>query len=342
MNIEILEKYHKEGLLEKQVHPSLPLAIWNYSQEVQYKDLWDEILIHCRGLVTDSEGNVIAKPFKKFFNIEENKHTPSDTFTIWEKVDGSLGILFWYADEWHLCTRSSFTSDQSVKGKEILARYDDGWKSYLRKDFTYLFEIVYPENQIVIDYGDEEELVLLGAVATATGSEMTPSEAMVCNDWFKEAKEYAFEDYKELKALNCDNEEGFVVHFDNGEKCKIKFDWYLKRHKIVWSLTNRLLWEYLSEGRLEELIVDVPDEFYHLVDEEVKNFENLYRVNEIAYKHIFDCADKSWTRKQFAEYALKYKEPQVLFKMLDGRSHEETIWKILYPKVLVKILNKNI
>ena len=30
--IEILEKYHKDGLLHKQTHPTLDLTIWNYSQ----------------------------------------------------------------------------------------------------------------------------------------------------------------------------------------------------------------------------------------------------------------------------------------------------------------------
>ena len=37
-----------------------------------------------------------------------------------EKMDGSLGILFNYQDEWILATRGSFTSPQAIKGTEIL------------------------------------------------------------------------------------------------------------------------------------------------------------------------------------------------------------------------------
>ena len=71
--LEILEKYYKNGLLHRQLHPTLPLTIWNYSPKVQYEKLWDEITTQCRGLVTDSEGNVVARPFRKFFNYEELK-----------------------------------------------------------------------------------------------------------------------------------------------------------------------------------------------------------------------------------------------------------------------------
>lgn len=340
-DLNILNKYYKDGLLEKQIHPFLPLTIWNYSQKVQFDDLWDDILIHCRGLVTDTEGKVIAKPFKKFFNLEENKHIPSLDFSIWEKVDGSLGILFFYDGEWHICTRGSFTSDQAVKAKEMLPKYNEEWKNHFNKKHTYLFEITYPENRICVNYGDEEELTLLGSVDTETGEEFAPDE--IVNAWFPQPCRYLFilgDTFERLKSLNYDNEEGFVVHFSNGQKMKIKFENYLKLHKIVWSLTNRLLWEYLSQNKIEELLAIIPDEYYIIITKEIENFKNLYRCHELAYQHLFGARDKNWTRKEFAEYAKKFKEPQVLFKMFDERSYEETIWKILYPKTCERLLTK--
>lgn len=96
-----LEEYYKDGLLHKQTHPTLDLTIWNYSPKVQYEKLWDDITMQCRGLVTDSKGNVIARPFKKFFNYEEHKpeDLPNELFDVYEKMDGSLGILFYYEYE---------------------------------------------------------------------------------------------------------------------------------------------------------------------------------------------------------------------------------------------------
>ena len=149
MDLKLLHKYESEGLVFSQKHPTLPLTIWNYSDKVQYEGLWNETLLQCRGLVTDDEGNVVALPFKKFFNLEENKHTPTSKFDVYDKMDGSLGILFNYKGEWVFATRGSFTSDQSVKGLELLSKYD---YQKLHNGYTYLFEIIYGQNRIVVKY----------------------------------------------------------------------------------------------------------------------------------------------------------------------------------------------
>ena len=161
-----LEQYSRTGHLFKQDHPTLPLSIWNYTPEVQYREIWDDITLQSRGLVTDNEGNVVARPFKKFFNIEEGKHNPTEEFEVFEKMDGSLGVLFNYKDEWILATRGSFTSEQSKKGYELLKKYPI---EKLDKNNTYMFEILFTENRIVVDYGDYEGLVLLGAFMPSGG-----------------------------------------------------------------------------------------------------------------------------------------------------------------------------
>ena len=61
--LKVLEKYHQDGLLYKQQHPSLPLTIWNYTEIVQFEGKWDEITLMCRGLVTDDKGKIVARPF---------------------------------------------------------------------------------------------------------------------------------------------------------------------------------------------------------------------------------------------------------------------------------------
>jgi RNA ligase len=103
----------------------------------------------CRGLVTDDKGNIVARPFKKFFNMEEGKHTPTSDFEVYDKMDGSLGIFFYYEGGWVMATRGSFTSDQAVKGYEMMFKYDF---ANLHKDYTYLFEIIYDQNRIVVKY----------------------------------------------------------------------------------------------------------------------------------------------------------------------------------------------
>lgn len=140
MNLETLNRYHEEGWLIKQTHPTLPLTIWNYSQKTQYEGYWDEVTISCRGLVTDEKGTIVARPFKKFFNMEEGKHRPTEKYDVYEKLDGSCIICFNYKGQWIFASRGSFTSDQAQMAREIAKRHS---LDSLDKNYTYMFEIIY-------------------------------------------------------------------------------------------------------------------------------------------------------------------------------------------------------
>ncbi len=140
-DIEEVNKYVAKGLVDKCQHKELPIAIYKYSRNCQFEWIWDEVTMNMRGTVLDGEGNLIARTFPKFFNIDES-NIPNLPFEVFEKLDGSLGILFFYAGEWHLATQGSFYSDQAIYGKEILDR-NNLYVDVLSKDFTYLFEIIY-------------------------------------------------------------------------------------------------------------------------------------------------------------------------------------------------------
>ena len=138
-----------EKLVSVQKHPDADLFIYNYSPKVQYDKLWNEITLQTRGLILDAEMNVVAKPFGKFFNLEEHQpeEIPQLPFDVFEKMDGSLGILYWLNDKPFIASRGSFESEQAIKATEILhQRYADTFIR-LDKNSTYLFEIIYPTNQ---------------------------------------------------------------------------------------------------------------------------------------------------------------------------------------------------
>ncbi len=316
--LRILNKYHNEGLLYKQVHPTLPLTIWNYSEDVQYGNKWDEMTLMARGLVTDEFGTIVARPFKKFFNMEEGKHTPTVDFEVFEKVDGSLGIVFNYKGEWMIATRGSFTSDQAIKGKEMLDKLKMGKVPY---NLTYLFEIIYPENRIVVSYGDVEKLVLLGA--SEIGSDISKS-----YDGIK--------DYSTLKGMIKDDEEGFIIRFSNGDRMKIKGEEYLRLHKIMTNVSTTAVWEVLSNGgNFEELLKDVPDEFYQKIQEVVRDLVVRHdNIQKDYMSYFLDITNKvlSTDRKSFAEEAKRYNHPSLLFGILDGKDISPIIWKLIKPE----------
>ena len=120
-NINTLNKYKKEGWIMAHEHKTLPLIIWNYTQATQYEGNWDNITLHCRGMVTDTEGNVVAKGFTKFFNYEENRTViQAGNISIYEKLDGSYIQLFYYDGEWIINSKGSFYSDHVEWAWEIL------------------------------------------------------------------------------------------------------------------------------------------------------------------------------------------------------------------------------
>jgi RNA ligase len=336
--LEKLNKYYEDGLLYKQVHPSLPLTIWNYTEKVQYENLWDEVTLMCRGLVTDNTGDIVAAPFQKFFNIEEGKFEPTEKFDVYEKMDGSLGIVFWYRGQWVVATRGSFTSDQSIKAKEILRKYNT---DIMFRHLTFCFEIIYPENRIVLDYGTDEKLVLLGTF-DKNGKEM---DVDMWSQWgFDVVKKYdGINDYKQLKEMVKNDQEGFVVKFSNGDRVKVKGVEYLRLHKIMTNVTTTGVWEYLRNGEdVLELLKDVPDEFYKKIQNYVKDLRyGYFQISEDAGKKFdgmmygkYNDKEPIEDRKEFAEWVSsqpKYMSG-ILFRMFDKKDYSEIIWNLIRPE----------
>jgi RNA ligase len=337
MNKGKLDKLVEEGWLISQVHPSLDLTIYNYSQKTQYEKNWNEETLSCRGLVMNSKNEVVARPFKKFFNLSEIEgEIPDLSFEAFEKMDGSLGIFFWYNGNPVFASRGSFTSDQSKVGWEILKE-----SNYFTLDegITYLFETIYPENRIVIDYGEEEKLILLGAVETKSGKEITYSdlEKSFKNNGFELVKKWTNKkSIPDLVKENDPSREGYVLRFSNGFRVKVKFEEYCRLHKIITNVSNVDIWEKLKDNLpLDEILDKVPDEFYGWVKKTENDLREKFQdVLEESEERIHSIKNKlgDSERKIYAEEIKKEKNPGILFNLLDGRSPDQIIWKLVRPK----------
>src|ERR1044072_8438282 len=120
------------GHVRKREHPMLPLDMYTYTQACVYGGHWNETTRRARGLILErGTGDVVAWPFPKFFNYADHVNgtanvgpLPSGPFEVSDKIDGTLGILFPYADRWHVCTKGSFVSDKAVWAQAWLDRHD--------------------------------------------------------------------------------------------------------------------------------------------------------------------------------------------------------------------------
>lgn len=338
---DVLNTYIDNNLIMANKHPEYDIWILNYSPKVQSKQFWDDFTLSCRGLVVDINGNILARPLKKFKNIEE--YSPSEIpitekFEVFEKIDGSLIILFYYAPykEWIVASRGSFFSNQSREAEKM---FDKNVFKHLNKECTYLFEVIYPENRIVVDYGGKRDLVLLARIETNTGFELFYDDLKATYSKYftvvEKIKVNSFTDLNTLRDKNDDNREGFVVRFENGFRVKMKFAEYSRLHAIVTNVSNLTVWEHLMNGYdFDELIDRVPDEFYtwlkrtiHILEGNFKEIERLSLKEFIRIYHINEIVD----RKEFAEEAKKFKYQSILFRLYDKAEYAHLIWKKIRP-----------
>jgi RNA ligase len=334
-DLKTLEQHVAAGLVKSRRHPTLPLLIYNYAERVQYDRLWDDVLLQCRGLVLDHQGNVVARPFAKFFNDSEHKdgeipwHLPCE---ITEKLDGSLIIWFHYAGQWRAATRGSFVSEQAKWADEILrVVYPD---VQFHPEVTYLFELIHPSNRIVCDYGDRRDVVLLARFFTKTGEEVplplqadTPFPVVRTLNWNT--------DPRTVRSLIKDHKEGYVLRFSNGFRVKVKGEKYVQMHRALSGVSSRMVWEHLSEQKpLDEVLALIPDEFGEWVKRErahqLGQFHGLCsRVHKVLANavHLPD-------RKTQARFILRdYKDVSgAVFAALDGKDFSKLLWRQLYPE----------
>lgn len=315
-------------------HPFSNLRIYNYGQRAQFDGVWNDATLQCRGLIVDGWGHVVARPFPKFFNLSQLATIPDGPFTVAEKMDGSLGIAYKASDSLPaIATRGSFTSDQATWATEwlrshpkhcawVLDTIDDGW--------TPLFEIVYPANRIVVDYGDRAELVFLTCVNRATG--VDSDHLMGWPGTF--AERYGMScDLADVTGANIDNAEGFVLRWECGTRAKVKFDEYVRLHRLLTGVNARTIWELLANGQsLNELIEVVPDEFYRWVHEVHDDLIERFTDIEHAAVETLAMVDRNTERREQAEIIKASPYPGVAFAMLDRKNWQAIIWKLIRPE----------
>jgi len=330
----LLNSYEERGLLYSQVHPNLPLRIWNYSQLTAYDltgNSWDDVTLACRGLVTDLDGErLVSRGFPKFFNIEERKHIPTESFQIYKKMDGQYIGVFLYNGEVVVNSRGSFTSEYAKKAREIFLTTYANAVQHLQPNRTYVFELVGFE-RIVVKY-DEMDLIFLGSFENILEESF---EEYFC-EHVKHVEKYDGLDYKAVKGLDLDGEEGYVVLFSNGNRCKIKFDNYIQLHRVVTNLSNRYIFNELKEnGSLNRILNYIPDEFYPEVKRVEDELKAAYSLVENECFYIVVQAIKNCeTRKEIAEYFKGFSKTyrNICFKMLECRGYSASIWGSIEPK----------
>lgn len=321
----------EQGYIRVDHHPGDDLHLYSYTAKAQYDWHWTAETMKCRGLVLDGQDQIVARPFEKFFTYEQlGGRIPSEPFEVYDKVDGSLGILYPGPDGWAIATRGSFTSEQAQEGTRILReRYRHClWK--LDPNITLLFEIIYPENRIVVDYGSRRDLTLLAGVIKATGEEIPYSDLAYFG--FPVVERFdGIEQFDQVLQTQDPDREGFVVRFQNGKRVKVKFAEYLRLHRLLTGVTPKMVWEELrADGDLESLINRVPDEFHRWLTNVRDDLTGKFQAVLAQARQEF--RDDFPTRKEAAAYFKTCRYPALLFQLYDGKDPTDQVWKMIRPQ----------
>jgi RNA ligase len=333
-------------------HPHLPLTIYNYAPEVQYSNKWDSVTRACRGLILDDEGCIVARPWEKFFNLGQvNLPIQFDTpVEVMDKVDGSLGILYpeppvqkWNGgnpievQHYAIATRGSFESEQAKHATEVWDEKYSHIDMTGMEDFTFLFEIVYRDNRIVLDYGDQDDLVLLGMVQKSTGYYFGPREAAASVGWDGPVVEVMpFNTLSNaLAKMDRKNAEGYVVRSHNF-MVKLKQPDYIDLHRLVTNASPKTVWEKLKSGMSKSEIVSAfPDEFHtyieSMIDPLLEVFDRRLMTIIEGYEVACSRVGPYKERKDYAAEFKRHKDVKYYFLLLDNRSVQEVLWSELKP-----------
>ena len=343
-----------EGMITFQEHPTLPLRVYNYTHEAQQVPPleWDREMSLCRGLIVDDKGLVVARPFPKFWNYgqtgaAELKGIPEVT----EKLDGSLGIYWCYKGERGIATRGSFTSEQALWATEWF-RKNLGYLSWPDPLMTPLFEIIYGKNQIVVKY-PFEGLVLLSFIDIETGLEPPYSviESTANHQKIPVVSKFN-KTIAECLAEDKTNKEGYVLTWKPMSlpalRVKVKFAEYVRLHKLLTGVSPKAIWEVLAKDRLEGLMKmteGTPMEFNMWVDKWTRRMQADKRDIETRAIRVYleficsldiklsDRLSEREMRKMAAAHFTKFTDlAPILFRIWDGDSYEDILWKMVKPK----------
>ena len=317
------------------------LAIFNYDILADFSDL---VVQEARGIIIDLKiCEVVCWPFRKFGNSHEFYADEIDweTAKVQEKVDGSI-IKIWFnkqLDQWQISSNSCIDADEAVlsTGYSIgeLVRSTEEYQKFIQyvrtdvvnKDYTYIFELVSPKNQIVIKY-DKTQLYLLGIRDNITGLERKKENFKLMN--FPVPKEYVLHSLdacisaaQELNKSDYPDLEGFVVVDENWHRIKVKSPQYLIYHHVINNgmITKERAWDILQSDDFNM------EEFSKMASEDNVKILEYYKEEFIKAKdyvlekirETLELQKAGLTRK---EIALKVKDDKASYYCFKALSFE--------------------
>lgn len=268
------------------------LRVYSYTPKTQFSGFWTEETRLARGLmlrVNEEDfgaSEVLGRGLPKFFTVEQLDSDWSHTKLVdddegvtvedhaelnWDgealvanKLNGALGLAYVAPDGVAVSTRGSFASTEALIATRVMRSHvvtleDQREFAELSEGVTFLFEIITPEREHPVDYGDFEGIVLLGSVRHSDGY-WTPARE---DDFIARRFGFLTAEILPLRSLReavtapyVENTEGYVVTINDerGQHMyKVKGSEYAALRKLFYATEALDLGELLLAYSSEEL-----------------------------------------------------------------------------------------
>ncbi len=335
---------HISGKEEFRVMEKDWYVVINYAVAFEDTFQWDAndlvgtaVRRECRGLIFDGEtGNLISRPYHKFFNAGEKEETQLNKINLYEphvvleKLDGSMIRPIPTKEGFRLATKAGVT-DVAMNAEVFIAdkpHYAHLIHKCLLMNATPIFEWCSRKNRIVVDY-PEDQLILTGMRYNDTGK-YVDYQVMVdyATAWgipvVKAVDGLAVQNIELFvkQVREWDDGEGVVLRFDTGHMVKVKADDYVLRHKSKDAINQ-------EKNVLQTILDDSVDDLVPLLTSEdaqrVEAFQMAFWMAlESVGTDIYDLykqIDKGQDQKEYATIAVPSVLPQYqpfMFKLRKG------------------------
>lgn len=328
-------------------------TVINYAVAFEDTFKWDSEDSHassirreCRGLIFDTAtGNLISRPYHKFFNVGEREETQLNKINLYEphvvleKLDGSMIRPIPTPEGFRLATKAGIT-DVAMNAEVFIAdkpHYRTFILNCFQRNVTPIFEWCSRENRIVVDY-PEDQLILTGMRYIYDGVYVTydvmKTYATAWNIPVVKAVDGLAVQNIDLfvkQVREWDDGEGIVLRFDTGHMVKVKADEYVLRHKSKDQISQ-------EKNVLQTVLSDSVDDLVPLLTpddaERLKAFQGVFWASVvdlcIDMDHLFQMGVKKYPdKKDFAvEYVQKEIPPMyapIMYALKGGKGSRQTI-----------------
>lgn len=305
-------------------------SIWNFG--------YNNLTNICRGKVLDiNTREIVSYPFDKFFNLGECEETDyskiedllsrAKYISVMDKMDGSTIIITKTKDDLIINTNGGFDNIQVNLAKKLLV---DKYKESLDKmemGFTYIFELIHPQDSKVVNYNGAKKLVLLAV------RELKDKRLLRYEECVEVAKKlnmdvvecFEFTNLNEFinisKTVKGSNREGWVIRAITDKEdimFKLKIDEYCILHKSILGKVNPFnIYELMLEDILDDTISKSDEGTKILILDMIDKINNILENIEISLRNSLDEVKDKFdiTQEEFQQAKTNRTHPKYMLRV---------------------------